>query len=250
MATEAIDIVMPVHNEAESIEATLREFYQIVAVEQKTPIRFVICEDGSKDRTVDVLKHLAKELPILLITGPERKGYSRAVVDGFLASTSKKIGFIDSDGQCDPRDFAAFKKVADQADLVIGFRNPRSDHWIRLTMSKCFATVYRLLFPVQLKDPSCPYLLIERKLLLQILDGEVGILKQGFWWEFFARAIACKANILEIPVKHRVRSAGQTQVYRVTNVPRIAYEHLLGLLKLRKELKNLTKTFGKVQKTV
>ncbi len=31
--SEAIDVVLPVHNEAESIGGTLREFYQIVTVE-------------------------------------------------------------------------------------------------------------------------------------------------------------------------------------------------------------------------
>jgi hypothetical protein len=87
-------------------------------------------------------------------------------------------------------------------------------------------------FNVGLKDPSCPYLLIKREALMRVLDGNVGILKQGFWWEFFARARARKLSITQVPVTHRVRTAGETVVYRPTKVPGIAYHHLLGLRKL------------------
>jgi hypothetical protein len=122
-------------------------------------------------------------------------------------------------------------------DLVVGYRNPRQDHWIRILMSRAFNTVYKFYFSVGLKDPSCPYLLIKREALMRVLDGNVGILKQGFWWEFFARARARKLSITQVPVAHRVRTAGETVVYRPTKVPRIAYEHLLGLRKLSAELK-------------
>jgi len=235
-----IDVVLPAHNEGESIGLTLTEFYQVVATEQGYPIRFIVCEDGSKDNTVEVIQETAKTLPVLLISENFRKGYSRAVIDGFKASTAPLVGFIDSDGQCDPKDFAALYKemMATDCDLVIGYRNPRKDHWIRILMSSLFGMVYRFYFNVGLRDPSCPYLIIKRESLLRVLDGNLGILKQGFWWEFFARARARKLTIAQVPVTHRVRTAGETVVYRPTKVPRIAYEHLLGLAKLNRELKS------------
>jgi glycosyltransferase involved in cell wall biosynthesis len=232
-----IDVVLPVHNEGASIATTLREFHRVVMLEGAQPIRFVVCEDGSSDDTVPVLQDLAKELPLKLISDPERKGYSRAVIDGFRGTTSDWIGFIDSDGQCDPADMlrlAALRKEG--ADLIMGWRNPRSDPWIRKAMSSAFKAVYRLFFRVPVRDPSCPYLLINRAGLEKILSGNVGVLKQGFWWEFLARAAAANLRILETPVRHRARIAGVTQVYRPTKVPRIAAEHLIGLYHLRQEL--------------
>lgn len=233
---EAIDVVLPAHNEGASIGGTLREFFDIVAAKSGIPIRFVVCEDGSSDDTVPVLRAVAKEIPLKLISDPVRKGYSKAVIDGMRATESQWVAFIDSDGQCDPRDFAALVALRDGADIVMGWRNPRSDVWLRKLMSRAFAAPYRLLFNVRLKDPSCPYLLIRRHSLLRILAGNVGILKQGFWWEFVARANALGLRIVETPVRHRLRSSGVTQVYRPTKVPRIAVEHLLGLWKLKQEL--------------
>jgi glycosyltransferase involved in cell wall biosynthesis len=235
----AVDIVLPAHNEADSIETTLREFHEVVALGAGIDIRFVVCEDGSSDGTAEVVRSLQSELPIKLLTGPERKGYSRAVVDGLRATDRDLVAFIDSDGQCDPADFPQLLALIDDADLVVGYRAPRQDHWVRLVMSKAFKTFYRLLFPVPVKDPSCPYLIIHRPALERILRGDLGILKQGFWWEFLARAVAEDLRIVEHPVRHRVRTSGTTQVYKPGKVPGIAAAHLLGLLQLRRELRTL-----------
>src|SRR5688500_10081986 len=94
-----IDVVLPAHNEGASISATLRAFHRTVAVDSGIPIRFVVCEDGSSDDTVAVLKALAAELPLKLISDPVRKGYSRAVIDGLRATDSDWVACIDSDGQ-------------------------------------------------------------------------------------------------------------------------------------------------------
>jgi glycosyltransferase involved in cell wall biosynthesis len=231
-----IDVVLPAHNEGASIGATLREFYNAVAIRAQIPIRFVVCEDGSTDDTVPVLQSLAKEMPLKLISDPVRKGYSKAVIDGMRATHADWVACIDSDGQCDPSDFAKLAALCENADIVMGWRNPRSDNWVRKLMSGAFGIVYRMLFDVRVKDPSCPYLLIRRPALLELLDGNVGILKQGFWWEFAARASALRLRIVETPVQHQVRTCGVTQVYRASKVPRIAAEHLLGLFILKREL--------------
>lgn len=118
-----IDIILPAHNEESTIGGTLRDFYRVVTEGQQIPIRFIVCEDGSRDNTVAVVQALSREIPIHLISEPMRKGYSKAVVDGLRASTSPVVGFIDSDGQCDPNDFARLLQTFRQKDcdpLVAG----------------------------------------------------------------------------------------------------------------------------------
>jgi len=231
-----IEVVLPAHNEGDAIEGTLREFHRVATEQNDVELNFIVCEDGSTDNTVEVIRRVAEELPIQLITYNERKGYSQAVIDGFKNSTADYIGFIDSDGQCDPNDFHALWARRDSAGLVIGYRNPRNDNIIRKLMSWAFGMVYKRLFPVRLKDPSSPYLLISRSALNLTMQGNLGILAQGFWWEFYARAVAAGVSITQVPIHHRIRAAGETVVYRPTKIPRIAAEHLRGLWKLRSEL--------------
>ena len=242
--SDVLDVVLPAHNESDSIARVLTEFYDQVAVRDHIPVRFVVCEDGSTDNTVAVLTELSQTLPMLLITSGGRKGYSTAVIDGLRATTAPLVAFIDSDGQCDPSDLSDLLRDMDGADLIVGYRSPRVDPAYRRVMSGSFRLVYRRLFPVTLHDPSCPFLVVRREGLEQILSGNVGLLAQGFWWEFNARAVACGLAVRERPIHHRPREAGRTKVYRTTKIPQIAARHLIGLLSLRRELAASKSTAG------
>src|ERR1700677_3443054 len=149
-----IEVLLPAHNESETIAQTLQEFHQVVAEQDGLSIQLLVSEDGSVDNTVDEILRVAARYPVKLLSEPVRKGYSRAVIDGFKATKSPLVSFIDSDGQCDPRDFKTLYQelITSGCDMVVGFRNPRRDSWIRLLMSKAFNQFYRLFFNVGLKD--------------------------------------------------------------------------------------------------
>src|SRR4051812_34403736 len=124
-----VEILLPVHNEAESIEATIREIYS-----QLSPtlnVGFIVCEDGSKDNTREILRSLAEELPLRLNLSPARKGYSRAVREGMQMLEADYLLCLDSDGQCDPADFWAFWEARANYDLVLGWRVQRADTLLR-----------------------------------------------------------------------------------------------------------------------
>lgn len=241
----AIDVVVPVHNEEQSIARTLLEFHAVVSERARIPIRFVICEDGSTDATVDVVRGLADRLPLCLLTSPGRKGYSRAVCDGLRAASSEWVACIDGDGQCDPGDFAALVARRAGNDVVYGCRTPRNDSLVRRLYSAAFGVVYRRFFPVALRDPSCPFVLVNRRALQSILAPGAGVLRQGFWWEFAARATALGLRIEEVPVHHRARASGTTQVYRPGRITSIAIEHLAALRVLHRELNGGTGSAGR-----
>lgn len=238
MNTPEVEVLLPVHNEAESIEATLREVYETVS--PVAPMRFLICEDGSTDGTQTILHRLAGELPIRLFSGPERKGYSRAVIDGFRKVEAPFVLCLDSDGQVDPRALAQAYPLREECDVVVGWRVDRADPWYRKAMSRSFGFVYRLLFQVPLHDPSCPFVLVRRAVVEHLVD-DLGILSQGFWWEFMARVHGAGYRAVEIPIRHRIRTAGQTQVYRWRKIPWIAWSHLIGLLLIKGQLRRARK---------
>lgn len=231
-----IEVVLPAYNEATSIAGTVREFYHVAHDVAGFPVEFVVCEDGSSDNTRDVAASLASDLPVRVLSSARRKGYRRAVADGLRDTTCDLIGFIDGDGQCDPADFARLHAALDSHDIVIGRRTPRRDALPRRLMSRAFGAVYRALFSVPVSDPSCPFLIMRRTVIEPVLTKEFGLLSQGFWWEFIARASAAGLTIAEIPVHHRPRAAGKTQNFRARRIPRIAAENLRGLVRLHAEL--------------
>jgi glycosyltransferase involved in cell wall biosynthesis len=220
---------MPVHNEGGAIERTLREWY--AELSPAVDLRFVIAEDGSRDNTKEVLRKLEHEFPMHLDLVEHRRGYAGAVVAGMRATNSPQVLVVDSDGQCDPKDFWRFWEKRENFDVIIGRRLNRRDPLARKLMSRCFGFLHRMLFHATVHDPSCPYLLIRRPVLDKLLPA-LGSLREGFWWEFVARASRAGVRFGELPVGHRDRAAGKTVVYRPSQIPDIAWRNGVGLLKI------------------
>jgi dolichol-phosphate mannosyltransferase len=229
-----LQVILPVHNEADSIEKTIREIYREIS--SKVVMEFIVCEDGSVDNTKAILNQLSTEFPIKLIMSNERKGYSKAVKDGMKAMDARYLLCLDSDGQCDPHDFWKFWDSRDQYDVLIGWRTKRADPGLRKILSRFFYLVYKLFFNVPSHDPSCPFVLA-RKDVIESLADEMERMQQGFWWEFTARAYLHGFKIKEIPVNHRLRFAGKTQVYHLKKMPGIGLRHFLALFQIRFQTK-------------
>ena len=229
MPSADVEILLPVHNEAASIEGTVREIYGELSAKLK--VGFIICEDGSKDNTQDILRRLERELPMRLNLSEGRKGYSRAVCEGMRMLQSEYLLCLDSDGQCDPKDFWAFWEARDHADVVLGWRKDRADTIIRRAFSRFFYLLYQGVLRTPVHDPSCPYVLI-RKAVASQLAGELGAMQQGFWWEFVARVHRRGYTIKEQPVHHRLRSAGVTQVYHSRKMPGIFFRHVAAIFRI------------------
>jgi dolichol-phosphate mannosyltransferase len=227
-----LQVLLPVHNEAASIEATVRELY--AELSRHAQVQFIFCEDGSSDNTQEVLTRLAEEIPAKLLMSTQRKGYSRAVRDGMLAMDAPYLLCLDSDGQCDPQNFLTFWQNRAAADVLIGWRVNRSDNWMRKGMSRTFFGFWKALYGCPIHDPSCPYVLAGAK-TIQALAPRMGAMQEGFWWEFMARVHRLHYSIREFPVNHRERAAGVTQVYRLGKLPGIGYRHGLALFQILRE---------------
>jgi dolichol-phosphate mannosyltransferase len=224
-----LEILLPVHNEAGSIGPVINEIYGELS--GKVRFRFIVCEDGSRDNTKQILRELEKTYPMKLVMSDERKGYSKAVRDGMFASTAPYLLCLDSDGQCDPKDLWKLWQFRNDFDMISGWRVKRADTLARKTFSRFFYMFYKILFHPPLHDPSSPFVL-SRKAAVQKLAPEMRLMKQGFWWEYTARAYRRGLRIKEVPVNHRLRSAGETQVYKISKMPGIFFGHLYALLRI------------------
>ena len=167
-------------------------------------------------------------MPMQLITSDERKGYSLALIDAMRLSRAPYLLCLDADGQLDPKDFWRFWEVRNSRDVALGWRVRRADTRIRVLISRTFYHLYQCFYHVPVHDPSCPFLLIRRG-VLEDLVNEMGSMKEGFWWEFVARVHRRGFSIRELPVNHRPRKAGTTQVYSPQKLPGIGCRHFVAL---------------------
>ena len=234
-----LTIVMPVYNEAEVIEAVVRDLYEKVI--QKIPtVEFIIAEDGSTDGTKEILKTLNKEIPFVLISGRDRKGFTKAFKDALAIAKTDLVFFSDSDGQHDPADIFTLLKEIDNYDIVSGIKSPRRDPIHRVVISRIYNLLLYLLFGLKMKDIDSGFKLIKKKVIDNVLN-EVMSLKYCVMSEFILKAYLKGYRIKEVPVIHYSRKSGTTNIFNPKELLFIILQIIKGLLEIKFSLIRLKK---------
>jgi len=238
---ESVALVMPVHDEADSIRETIGEVY-VKVVSRTGNVDVFISEDGSRDQTKQILLALQNKLDRLSVrTFPERKGYYRATREALLTVDSRYdyIFFMDSDGQYDPNDFYSLWAERAKADFIVGRRTARTEARYRRLLSQSLNRISRALFHLTTRDVTSAFRLMKRELAQQVA-AEVKYSEHNFWSEFTVRSAVHHINSFDVDVKYRVR-AGQSKVYSFGKMPKIVSNELSAVLRVWIEETLLTK---------
>jgi glycosyltransferase involved in cell wall biosynthesis len=202
----SVSAVLPAYNEEENLPRTTR-----AAVDALTRLtsdfEVIIVDDGSRDATAAVASKLAEEMPrVRLVAHGVNQGYGQALATGFASATKDLVFFTDSDGQFVLDELERLLAEIDNADLVIGYRAPRRDPFVRWLNAQGWNTLINALFGYTAKDVDCAFKLFRRS----ILDA-VTVQSRGatFSAEFLVRARANGFRVVEVPVTHLPRVAGQ-----------------------------------------
>jgi len=225
-----LEILMPAHNEAQSLSKLIPEIHY--NIHGKINYSIIICEDGSADNTLEVIENLRKKYPIKLITSKNKKGYSIAMLDGIKSATADYLLIMDSDGQSNPEEIINFWKYRKEANLVNGHRANRKDYMYRRLYSKLALLIYKVLFNVPVKDPSYAYIMMEKK-VCSILNNFEPKMPDGFFWEFNARAKYFGLTFYNLDIIHNERYFGETRIYHWSKLPMVSYNNLLGMIKIK-----------------
>jgi glycosyltransferase involved in cell wall biosynthesis len=227
---ETLEILMPAHNEERCIAKLIPEIHE--NIKNKIDYSIIICEDGSTDNTVEVIKDLKKKYPIKLITNKKKRGYSIAVIDGISHAKADYLLIMDSDGQSNPYEIINFWNNRRSANIIGGHRKNRRDYMYRRLYSKVALIIYKILFNVPLKDPSYAFVMMNKKVYKK-LNNFKPYMPDGFFWEFNARASKKKFSFFDLDIIHTKRSYGETRIYHWSKLPMVTYRNLLGMIKIK-----------------
>jgi glycosyltransferase involved in cell wall biosynthesis len=115
-----LSIVMPVYNEGTTISSAVE---RVLAVEYPCPVELVVVDDGSIDRTPEVLRRLA-ERGVTVVRHPVNQGKGAAVRSGVDQATGTHMIILDADLEYAPADIPAMLEpvLEGRADHVFGTR--------------------------------------------------------------------------------------------------------------------------------
>ncbi|HFE67275.1 MAG TPA: glycosyltransferase family 2 protein [Chloroflexi bacterium] len=205
---KSLTIAMPAYNEAENIQAMIEETVQAVSplVED---FEIIVVDDGSQDDTAVIVQSLIPQYPQLrLALHGENKGYGTAVFSGLTHASKEFIFFTDADRQFDLGEIEKLLAEIDRADLVVGYRAPRRDPFMRRLNGRGWSGLVTLLFGYTARDIDCAFKLMRRR-VVDALRDEITSGGATFSAEFLVRAKRAGFRIAEVPVTgHRPRVAG------------------------------------------
>lgn len=143
-------VVMPCYNESRHISEVIREVLSYTK-------NLVVIDDGSKDSTFEIAKKLNKHT-IKHVINLGKGAALKTGAEFAISNGAKRIIFIDSDGQHEPREIPTFFKLLDKYDIVFGYRkfNKRMPFILRFGNFMLTNITY-LLFGVKLSDTQSGY---------------------------------------------------------------------------------------------
>ncbi len=123
-----ISVVIPVYNEETSLKPLYAKLKKTLE-EINRPYEIIFIDDGSKDSSWEILKHLRKQdKNIKLIRLTRNFGQTAAITAGFEHAEGKITIGMDADLQNEPADIPYFlAKIEEGYDLVSGWRRYRQD---------------------------------------------------------------------------------------------------------------------------
>lgn len=164
--SEAISVVIPMLNEEENAASLIAE---IQAAGAACPINeIVIVDDGSTDRTAEVVKSLRAADPrVRLIRHSRRAGQSAGLRTGVRKASGPLVVTMDGDGQNDPADIPAlwqeWVKNPDAPMLMVaGQRKKRMDSTLKKFTSRTGNGIRRALLKDGVRDTGCSLKLFRR----------------------------------------------------------------------------------------
>ncbi len=209
-----LTVVAPAHNEADNIEPLVREIDKALSA---TNIRYeiLIVDDGSTDDTRARIQALMPARPhlrcIAMTSTPPGKGngQSAAFHAGFRAARGRLTAVLDADLQNDPAEIPALvaRLTETGADLVQGDRSrARKDNFIRRVGSIVGRKSRLWLLGDSIRDTGCSLRVMKREVALRL-----PLEFRGMHRFIPITAIHLGYKVVEMPVTHRPRVAGETK---------------------------------------
>lgn len=200
-------VVVPVYNEAESLDQLHEELDRALAAARPGHLEFIFIDDGSRDQSWSVIGRLAAADPrVRGIRFRRNFGKAAALTAGFQAAQGEIVFTLDGDLQDDPAEIPHFLQKLDEGfDVVSGWKKTRHDPWHKVGPSRVFNWAVSALTGCRLHDHNCGFKAYRRAVL-----DEVGI--YGELHRFVpVLAHARGFRVAEVVVQHRPRRFGKSK---------------------------------------
>lgn len=165
-----VSVVVPLFDEEESLPELVAWIDRVMR-DNKFGYEVILVDDGSRDRSWQVIERLKKEFPAVVGVRFQRNyGKSAALQVGFAQAVGAVVITMDADLQDSPDEIPGLRKmIVEQGyDLVSGYKKTRHDPLSKTLPSKFFNRVTRWITGIKLNDFNCGLKAYNRRVVKSI----------------------------------------------------------------------------------
>jgi undecaprenyl-phosphate 4-deoxy-4-formamido-L-arabinose transferase len=223
MSTPKLSVVIPVYNEEAVLPTLFARLYPSLDA-LKIPYEIVYVNDGSKDRSVALLRQQFSARPheTRVVLFHANFGQHSAVMAGLAYARGEYVVTLDADLQNPPEEIGKLVDMLDQGyDYVGTIRQQRQDSLWRRSFSKVINKIREWITPVRITDQGC--------MMRGYARSVVTALNQTREVNTFIPALASLYAMrpIEVPIAHEERFAGKSK-YSLYSLVRLNFDLITG----------------------
>lgn len=230
-------IVIPAYNEEENINELIDSWYPVIE-KIGGESKLVVINDGSKDKTYDILCKIVKDKPYLLPFTKPNGGHGPTLLFGFKYAIEQNADYIfqtDSDGQTNPDEFEEFWKLRNEYDAIIGNRIVRGDGKSRKFVENTVCFLLKRIFGVSVKDANAPFRLMKTELVKKYIDRMPADFNLPNIM-FTAYFVYYKEKVKFLPITFKPRQGGVNSI-NIKKIVKIGIKAVGDFKQLRKDMR-------------
>jgi putative flippase GtrA len=200
-----VEIVIPVYNEAGGLERSVRTLAAYLRDRFPFTTTITVVDNASTDGTIDVARHLQRELDGVTALRLEQKGRGRALRAAWGASTATVVAYMDVDlsTELDALLPLVAPLLSEHSDVAIGTRLARGSHVIRgpkrEVISRCYNFLVHAALGIGFSDAQCGFKAMRADVARELLP----LVEDDAWFfdtELLVQAERHGLRIHEVPV--------------------------------------------------
>jgi dolichyl-phosphate beta-glucosyltransferase len=232
-----LSVVIPAYNEEKRLPRTINEIFDYLS-KKNFSFEVIVVNDGSKDKTSDVVRELMKKYQNLtLIENKENKGKGWVVRQGMMEAKGKLRLFTDADNSTPISEIEKFLIEFEKgADIVIGSREIKGaildppQPLFRRFMGEGFKILRKIILGLwEIQDTQCGFKCFKSEVVEKIFP-KCKINRFAFDPEILILAKRENYKIKEIPVYWRNDLESKVKFNSIFNMAKDLFKIRLNLI--------------------
>lgn len=164
MSTKSLSVVVPVHDEQESLEELVRRLTDALDALPELHSEIILVDDGSRDASYPLMVTLAgRDRRIKALQLSRNFGHQVALTAGIERSSGDAVIVMDADLQHPPELIGEFVRLwRDGNDVVYGVMQRRTEGWFKRVTARAYYALLRKLTQVDMPAAAGDFRLVDR----------------------------------------------------------------------------------------